>query len=67
MTAKQYSPFDGEHNVVGDSSPNDYKRYWAGLTDTERAFEILQNTDAAQFIQFWNKIEASIPKPPVEP
>lgn len=65
--AEQYSPYDSEHNVVGDSRPNDYKRYWAGLTDTERAFEILQNTDAAQFMAFWNKIENSIPKPHIAP
>ena len=67
MTAKQYSPFDADGNVVSDSRPNDFKRYWDGLSDDERAFEILANTEAAQFIQFWHKIERSIPKPPIEP
>lgn len=67
MTAKQYSPFDNENNVVGEGRPNDYKRYWASLTDTERAFETLANTDAAVFMAFWNKIEQSIPKPHVAP
>jgi uncharacterized protein YpiB (UPF0302 family) len=67
MTAKQYSPFDAEGNVVSDESPGDFKRYWASLSDTERAFEILRNTEAAVFIQFWNKIQDSIPKPPIQP
>jgi hypothetical protein len=67
MTAKQYSPFDAEGNVVSDERPGDFKRYWDSLSDTERAFEILQNTNAAQFIQFWNKVQDSIPKPPIEP
>jgi uncharacterized protein YpiB (UPF0302 family) len=65
--AKQYSPFDKEHNVVSETSPMDFKVYWANLTDTERAFEILENTEAAQFMQFWTRIENSIPKPPIEP
>ena len=67
MTAAQYSPFDAEGNVVSDERPGDFKRYWDSLTETERAFEILQNTNAAQFIQFWNKIQDSIPKPPIQP
>jgi uncharacterized protein YpiB (UPF0302 family) len=67
MTAKQYSPFDADGNVVSDESPGDFKRYWASLSDTERAFEILRNTEAAQFIQFWNKIQAGIPKPHIAP
>jgi uncharacterized protein YpiB (UPF0302 family) len=65
--AQHYSPFDAEGNVVSDESPGDFKRYWDSLSDTERAFEILQNTNAAQFIQFWNKVQDSIPKPPIEP
>jgi hypothetical protein len=67
MTATQYSPFDAEGNVVGDDSPRDLKGYWASLSDTERAFEILSNTPLAQFIQFWNKTQDSIPKPPIQP
>jgi hypothetical protein len=67
MTATPYSPFDAEHNVVGDDRPRDFKRYWDNLTDTERAFEILQNTEAAVFIQYWNKIQAGIPKPHIAP
>jgi hypothetical protein len=59
--------FDAEGNVVGDARPSDYKSYWAGLSETERAFEILCNTDAAVFIQYWNKIENSIPKPHIAP
>ena len=62
--AEQYSPFDAEGNVVSDDRPGDFKRYWAGLTETERAFEILSNTEAAVFIQFWNKIQDSIPELP---
>ena len=65
--AEQYSPFDADGNVVSDQRPGDFKRYWDSLTDTERAFQILENTEAAQFIQFWNKIENSIPKPPIDP
>jgi hypothetical protein len=67
MTAKQYSPFDAEGNVVSDERPGDFKRYWASLSDTERAFELLRNTEAAQFIQFWNKIQAGLPGPPIQP
>jgi len=67
MTAKQYSPFDAEGNVVSDESPGDFKSYWDSLTDTERAFEILSNTEAAMFIQFWNKIQEGLPKPPIAP
>ena len=67
MMAKQYSPFDAEGNLVGDERPGDFKRYWDNLDDTERAFQILQNTELAVFIQFWNKIQASIPEPPVQP
>jgi hypothetical protein len=65
--AQHYSPFDAEGNVVSDESPGDFKRYWNSLTETERAFEILSNTEAAMFIQFWNKIQDSIPKPPIAP
>ena len=65
--AEQYSPFDADGNVVSDQRPGDFKRYWDSLTDTERAFQILENTEAAQFIQFWNRIQDSIPKPPIEP
>jgi hypothetical protein len=65
--AEQYSPFDAEDNVVSDERPDDFKRYWNSLTETERAFEILSNTEAAMFIQFWNEIHNSIPKPPIAP
>lgn len=64
--ARQYL-FDGEGNWVGDDRPQDIKAYWATLSDTERAFERLQRTDAAVFIEFVERIEKSIPKPHIAP
>lgn len=65
--ARQYLLFDSEGNWVGDDSPRDIKAYWATLSDTERAFEKLQRTDAAVFIEFVEHIERSIPKPHIQP
>lgn len=67
MVVRQYSSFDADGNWVAEDRPHDIKLYWASLTDTERAFEILQNTDAAQFMQFYESIEKSIPKPHIAP
>lgn len=53
--------FDAEENWQGDARPMDIKTYWANLTDTERAFERLQRTDAAIFMEFHERIMASIP------
>lgn len=54
--------FDGEDNWTGDDRPDDIKRYWATLSDTERAFERLQGTDAALYMYFYDNIMQSIPK-----
>jgi hypothetical protein len=59
--------FDAENNWVGETRPSDIKTYWANLTDTERAFEILQRSDAAVFMEFHDRIINSIPKPPIQP
>jgi hypothetical protein len=59
--AEHYSPFDAEGNVVSDERPGDFKRHWAGLTETERAFEILERTDCAIYMEFYNRIKNSIP------
>lgn len=67
MVVRQYSSFDADGNWVGEDRPHDIKQYWASLTDTERAFEILQNTDAALFMQFYERIERDIPKPHIAP
>ncbi len=58
---KQYSPFDREGNVVGDERPQDFKTYWANLSDTERAFERLQRTDAAVYMEFCDLIRKTLP------
>lgn len=65
--AKQHLSYDADGNWVGEDRPNDIKAYWATLSDTERAFEILEGTDAALFMQFYENIERSIPKPPIAP
>lgn len=59
--------FDAENNWVGETRPSDIKIYWASLTDTERAFEIMQRSDAAVFMEFHDRILNSIPKPPIQP
>lgn len=56
-----------EDNWLGDDRPNDIKSYWASLTDTERAIQILERTDAALYMEFYEKINNSIPKPPIQP
>lgn len=50
------SPFDAEGNVVGDDRPVNYRTYWAGLSDTERAFETLAGTDAALYMQMYMEV-----------
>ena len=59
--------FDEEQNWHGEERPANIKKYWQSLSDTERAFEILQGTDAAIFMQFHDRILNSIPKPPIAP
>ena len=59
--------FDAEDNWQGDARPMDIKAYWASLSDTERAFEILEGTDAAIFMQYHDRIMNSIPKIPIKP
>ena len=63
---KQDLSFDAEGNWVGEESPYDIKRYWENLTDTERAFEKLQQSDAAVFMEFHERIMNSIPKIPIK-
>jgi hypothetical protein len=53
--------------ALGDTRPVNYRQYWAGLTDAERAFEILAGTDAAVYMAYWQEINNSIPKPPIAP
>ena len=60
--ARQYLSFDKEKNWTGDDRPRDIKAYWASLTDTERAFERLQNTDAAMYMAFYQQIQRSMPE-----
>jgi len=67
MLEKQQLSFDADGNWVGEESPYDIKRYWENLTDTERAIERLQRTDAAVFMEFHERIMNSIPKPHVAP
>jgi hypothetical protein len=59
--------FDAEDNWQGETRPMDIKTYWASLSDTERAFEILEGTDAAIFMQYHDRIMNSIPKIPIKP
>ena len=65
--AKQQLSFDAEENWHGEDRPHHIKAYWESLTDTERAFERLQRTDAAIFMEFHERIMASIPKPHIAP
>jgi hypothetical protein len=65
--ARQYLSFDKEKNWTGDDRPMDIKAYWATLNDTERAFEILERTDAAVFMEFVERIERNVPKIPIKP
>nr|DAU83288.1 MAG TPA: hypothetical protein [Caudoviricetes sp.] len=59
--------FDADNNWLGEVRPKDLKAYWENLTETERAFEILEQTEAAVFMAFHDKIMNSIPKPPIQP
>ena len=59
--------FDAENNWQGETRPNDIKTYWESLSETERAFEILEGTEAAVFMAFHDRIMNSIPKPPIQP
>lgn len=61
LTDAQPLCFDQDHNWHGESRPGDLKRYWASLSDTERAIQILEGTDAALYIQFCERVQASIP------
>ena len=54
--------FDEDDNWYGDDRPDDIKRYWASLSDTERAIQILEGTDAALYMQFYNNIMSNIPQ-----
>ena len=65
--AKQSLCFDQDNNWHGSERPRDIKAYWASLTDVERAFEILQQTDAAVFMKFVKDIEERMPKPHIAP
>lgn len=56
-----------EDNWLGEERPMDIKAYWANLTDTERAFERLERTDAAMYMEFVERLEKSIPKPHIAP
>jgi hypothetical protein len=59
IQSKKQSFFEG--NWLGEDSPSDIKQYWATLTDTERAIQILERTDAAVYMEFVDKINRSIP------
>lgn len=59
--------FDADNNWLGEVRPKDLKAYWESLSETERAFEILEQTEAAVFMAFHDKIMNSIPKPPIAP
>lgn len=62
---KKQSFFEG--NWLGEDRPTDIKQYWNSLTDTERAIQKLEGTDAAVYMQFHDRLMNSIPKPPVAP
>ena len=62
---KKQSFFEG--NWLGEDRPTDIKQYWDSLTDTERAIQKLESTDAAVYMQFHDRLMNSIPKPPVAP
>lgn len=54
--------FDADGNWVGDPRPNDIKAYWEGLDETQRAFEKLQRTDAAVYMEFVDQIRRTMPE-----
>lgn len=54
--------FDSEDNWTEGDRPRDIKRYWATLTDTERAFERLQGTDAALYMAFYEGLQRRLPE-----
>jgi hypothetical protein len=60
--AKQHLSSDSEDNWTDSDRPQDIRRYWAALTDTERAFERLQNTDAALYMAFYEQMMRNIPE-----
>jgi hypothetical protein len=60
--ARQHLCFDNENNWVDGDRPGDIKAYWATLSETERAFERLQNTDAALYMAFYEKMQRSMPE-----
>jgi hypothetical protein len=53
--------FDQEENWQGNDRPRFIKDYWATLDETERAFEILQRTDCAIYMEFYNRVMTGIP------
>lgn len=65
IQSKKQSFFEG--NWLGEDRPSDIKQYWANLTDTERAIQKLERTDAAVYMEFVDKINNSIPEPPIAP
>lgn len=65
---EQYSKsVDAEGNTVGDTRPQDYQQYWNSLDETQRAFERLAGTDAALYIDYYERVLKSIPKPHIAP
>lgn len=62
MRLEQPSLFDPDGNWQGEERPGDLKRYWASLSDTERAVQILEGTDAALYIQFCQRIMSNLPE-----
>jgi hypothetical protein len=65
IQSKKQSFFEG--NWLGEDRPSDIQAYWAGLTDTQRAFQKLEGTDAALYMQFVDKLNRSIPEQPIKP
>lgn len=61
IVARELS-FDAEDNWTEGERPRDIKRYWATLTDTERAFERLQATEAALYMAFYEELQRRLPE-----
>ncbi len=54
--------FDSEDNWSGEDRPRDIRAYWHSLTDTERAIQRLERTEAAIYMEFYDRVLSSIPK-----
>ena len=65
MKEKKRLFFEG--NWLGEDRPSDIQQYWSNLTDTERAIQILERTDAALYMEFVDKLNRSIPELPIKP